>query len=138
MILHEIFAKMAENTTPKDGNVGHALKGVLYKGGSVSMITSDINAAIFITPELFTLAPRTHTVNGFVVPMAMEVEPNHGDMFYTPTLTDAKLYFCEYWYNETRDNRAFKRKLCFTTEEAAQQNALAMLGLDPALGVDGV
>ena len=88
--------------------------------------------------EGYTLAPRTHTVNGFIVPSPMGVKPSRGERYSIIDFTEADLLQVLPWRDDPADNRSFKRGLCFTTKEAAQQNALAMLGRDPSKGVYGV
>jgi hypothetical protein len=86
----------------------------------------------------YTLAPRTHEVNDFTVPAPMDVKPAYGIIYYVPSLFSINYTNSTNWGNCAIDQRAFSRGLTFATNEAAQQNALAMLGRDPALGVDGV
>ena len=88
--------------------------------------------------ECYTLAPRTHTVNSFVVPAPMDVEPDKNSPFFAIALSSKNLTPCYKWYGDSEDITLFRRGVCFHTQEAAQQNALAMLGRDPAKGVDGV
>tara|TARA_R110000851_G_scaffold329453_1_gene501356 strand:+ start:67 stop:450 length:384 start_codon:yes stop_codon:yes gene_type:complete len=86
----------------------------------------------------YTLAPRTHKVNGFVVPAPMMEKPKQEEEIWLSMPTDDEWSECDKWNDHPIFYRYLERGLCFTTKEAAQQNALAMLGRDPAKGVDGV
>ena len=86
----------------------------------------------------YTLAPRTHEVNRFTVPAPMDVKPAYGIIYYVPRLDTDDLSYPKGWEGHAFDKRSFNRELCFSTRKAAQQNALAMLGRDPAKGVKGV
>ena len=112
-------------------------KGLLYQGEAIKT-NQALSLFVWDYPEHYTLAPRTHTVNGFVVPAPMDVKPSRGERYNIVDFTEADLLYSYSWAGDPADNRMFKRGLCFTTKEAAQQNALAMLGRDPAKGVDGV
>ena len=80
----------------------------------------------------YTLAPRTHIVNGFDVPIAMDVEPKTGVEYSNPVVAHEQLFESIRWDGDEEDYRLLARNLCFSTKEAAQQNALAMMGYDPA------
>ena len=86
----------------------------------------------------YTLAPRTHTVNSFVVPAPMVVKPKQEEEIWIPMPTDDEWAECGKWNDHPIFYRYLERGLCFATKLAAQQNALAMLGRDPSKGVDGV
>ena len=86
----------------------------------------------------YTLAPRTHTVNSFVVPAPLTEPPAMGTAYFIASpLTDAYFNHSN-WDGYKLDLKYLNRGAVHLTKEAAQQNALAMLGKDPVKGVDGV
>ena len=142
MNIHEILQAMYDNAKPnEDGKTftnGHVMHNLLFDGKPIVSVGADELENVLHNPELFTLAPRTHTVNSFVVPAPMDVEPKNKELYFTLYLDGDEYYFIREWNGGRDDAKRFGRGLCFTTKKAAQQNALAMLGRDPAKGVDGV
>ena len=113
--------------------------GLLFRGQILTLASdSNLDAFAWGAPEAYTLAPRTHTVNSFVVPSPMDIEPEIGDLYFVSNLQMDEFDPRTTWDGDQMDAKRLSRGLCFTTKEAAQQNALAMLGRDPAKGVDGV
>ena len=112
-------------------------KGLLYQG-EVIKTNQALSLFVWDYPEHYTLAPRTHTVNGFIVPAPMCVEPEIGGSFAIISWTDYDMAEEISWGGGSQLGRMLKIGLCFNTFSDAQQNALAMLGRDPAKGVDGV
>ena len=109
---------------------------IYYSKPDESVDLSDID---WDNPEQYTLAPRTHTVNSFVVPAPESKPMVEGTDYYMPAPGNKEFAsYNEYWNNVEHDLWRLHRGVIFTTKEAAQQNALAMLGRDPAKGVDGV
>lgn len=82
--------------------------------------------------NLYTLAPRTHIVNGFEVPAPLSVAPGSGLPYFLANLTLRGIATKVKWWNDKNDELFLSRKLCFSTEEDALQNGLALLGYDPA------
>ena len=142
MNIHEILQAMYDNAKPnEDGKTftnGHVMHNLLFRGKPIVSVGADELENFLHNPKLFTLAPRTHTVNSFVVPAPMDVEPDKNSPFFAIALSSKNLTPCYKWYGDSEDITLFRRGVCFHTQEAAQQNALAMLGRDPAKGVDGV
>ena len=110
--------------------------GLLYNGSaSVSINPKDIRLD---THKLYTLAPRTHEVNGFTVPAPLTEPPANGTYYYIASTEQDYLFLSSSWDGLPLDYKYLRRGLIHLTEEAAQQNALAMIGRDPDLGVEGV
>lgn len=135
MKLHEVIQVMADNAIPdKDGDVcvnGHVMHNLLMNGKRIETVGEHELFCALHHPERFSLAPRTHMVNGFEVP-APEVE----------ALTKGQKYFFGYgkleewfgwyfWRDDCMDRRMLNGKNVFLTPEAAIANAKAMLGIDP-------
>jgi hypothetical protein len=77
------------------------------------------------------LKPITHTVNGFNVPLPISEKPNFGTKYFIIELNASELCTAFEWGEDSVDRRCFRRRMCFTTKQAAQQNALAMIGHNP-------
>ncbi len=83
-------------------------------------------------PNCFSLATRTHEINGFEVP-APEVEAlNDGDEYYIPDPASHEWYVQYNWEDDCLDYSWLRRGLIHLTMEAAIANAKAMLGDDPS------
>jgi hypothetical protein len=142
MNIQEILQTMSDNAKPgKNGDIcknGHVMHNIHFDGAPILVVEDYILGAVLHHPSRFTLAPRTHEVNGFTVPAPMDVKPAYGIIYYVPRLDTDDLSYSKGWDGHAFDKRSFNRELCFSTRKAAQQNALAMLGRDPAKGVEGV
>ena len=110
--------------------------GLLFN--ECSLVSTSISNIWWGKSNLYTLAPRTHEVNGFTVPAPIDVEPDYGIIYYVLRLDADDLSYPKSWEGDTFDKRSFNRGLCFSTRKAAQQNAITMTGRDLALGVEGV
>jgi hypothetical protein len=110
--------------------------GLQYNGSASA--AGNIMAIQWYNYEIYTLAPRTHEVNRFTVPAPLTEPPAKGTYYYVPSLFSINYTNSTNWGGCAIDQRAFSRGLTFATNEAAQQNALAMIGRDPALGVEEV
>lgn len=82
-------------------------------------------------PDLFSLKPKNHAVNGFEVPVPMSEKPKNGEEYYCASCDGEEYYIGYSWENDSADKRFFSRGLCFSTLEAAAANAKAMIGIDP-------
>ena len=89
-------------------------------------------------PEMFRIKVKTHKVNNFTVPAPLTEPPANGTYYYIPSLFSTDCTNSTNWDDGTVDWRSFYRGLIHLTKAAAQQNALAMLGRDPDLGVEDV
>ena len=142
MNIHEILQAMYDNAKPnEDGKTftnGHVMHNLLFDGKPIVSVGADELENVLHNPELFTLAPRTHTVNSFVVPAPMDVEPEEGAKYWIPAMPVNEWTVVNMWPDESFDLLCLKRGLIHLTEAAAVANAKAMCGIDPALGVDGV
>ena len=110
--------------------------GLIYNGRTSGSI--DAKDIRLDTHKLYTLAPRTHEVNGFTVPAPIDVEPVTNVVRYTAATDGGDLASPLLWTGSEYCLLMLTRNVLFATKEAAQQNTLALLGRDPALGVDGV
>ena len=113
--------------------------GLLFRGQILTLASdSNLDAFAWGAPEGYTLAPPTHTVNGFVVPAPEDVEPDLGVTFYTAATSMRDFAGLVEWSCSGYCELMLARGVIFATKLAAQQNALAMLGRDPSKGVYGV
>ena len=110
--------------------------GLLFN--ECSLVSTSISNIWWGKPSLYTLAPRTHEVNGFTVPAPIDFKPVYNYAYYTASTAGKELTGCLLWTGSEYCLLMLARNVLFATKEAAQQNALAMLGWDPALGVEGV
>jgi len=86
---------------------------------------------VFTNSDAFSLAPRTHVVNGFSVP-APEVEALAlNDVYFIGEPAIVDWHTKTTWYKDNSDKRFLERGLVHLTKEAAIANAKAMLGIDP-------
>ena len=112
--------------------------------GSGLQCEGDYSRAIVMTdmnlcdPESYTLAPRTHEVNVFTVPAPLTEPPAKGTYYYVASTEQDYFFLSSSWDGIPLEYKYLRRGLIHLTEEAAQQNALAMIGRDPALGVEDV
>ncbi len=79
----------------------------------------------------YTMAPRTHEVNGFTVPAPESEALTMGDIYYIPHSPGISWYREFKWLEDKSDKRFLVRGLIHLTTEAAIANAKAMLGIDP-------
>ena len=79
----------------------------------------------------YEVAPDTHIVNGFEVPSSMSIAPQRDEEYFFMQLGDGSLQCRHTWDGDKYDHKWLSRGLCFETKQAAQQNALAILGYDP-------
>lgn len=86
---------------------------------------------IFLYPGAFSLAPRTHVVNGFTVPEPEDDFLTDPDLYYVADVTSEYWAFGKNWRGTDRDQMLVIRGLVHLTKEAAIANAKAMLGIDP-------
>ena len=99
---------------------------LFYKGGKFQGGLPDLSQH-----EHFSLAPRTHVVNGFTVPAPESTERNMGSLYYIPDASE-KNWFMEFeWENDEADDRNLKRGLIYVTPRHAIANAKAMRSIDP-------
>ena len=110
--------------------------GLLFN--ECSLVSTSISNIWWGKSNLYTLAPRTHEVNGFTVPAPIDVEPSINVVYYTAAPASRNLIGCVAWTGSEYCLLMLARNVLFATKEAAQQNALAMLGRDPVLGIEGV
>ena len=130
---------MAENTSQKDGiTTGFVFAGILYNGAEILEASAAMMYEILNNPNRFTLTPRTRRVHGFIVPSPIDIEPAAGVRYYIAATSSGNLVNSAQWSGSGYCESMLSRGVLFTTLEAAQQNALAMIGRDPAKGVEGV
>lgn len=79
----------------------------------------------------YRIKDATREVNGFTVPAPERNPPILGSDYYLPFLTKPDLVERYHWDGVDADCRLLRIGMVFKTKEAAAQNALAMLGLDP-------
>lgn len=92
---------------------------------------ADPHEKLFLYPEEFELAPRTHEVNGFTVPAPeTEMTEKSGD-YYCCSLLSMEWYVSAHWTNSKDDFAFLKRGIIHLTKEAAIANARAMRGFNP-------
>lgn len=84
----------------------------------------------------YRIKVKTRCVNGFTVPAPEEKPIKQGEVYYLPFLTKRELVSKYAWNAGSVDLRLLRLGLVFKTKMAAQQNALAMLGIDPSAPED--
>ena len=89
-------------------------------------------------PEMFRIKVKRHKVNNFTVPAPLTEPPANGTYYYIASIHSDDCFLSAVWDGHPLDNRYLRRRLIHLTKAAAQQNALAMLGRDPDLGVEDV
>lgn len=80
--------------------------------------------------EFFRIKQKTHMINGFEVPCAMDKEPEQNQEYFIPAL-DVDDFYDINFYNCGWDKKNFQRNICFKNKEDAIAAAKAMLGIDP-------
>ena len=133
---------MSDNAKPdENGDTcknGHVMHNIHFDGAPILIVEDHILGAALYQPNRFTLAPRTHEVNNFTVPAPLTEAPAKGTYYYIASIHSDDYFLSEVWDGHPLDNKYLRRGLIHLTKAAAQQNALAMLGRDPAKGVEGV
>lgn len=124
----ELLRHVADNID----NKRVANHGLLFSGGSCAAPVGllDINI-IWNMASSYTLAPATHTVNGFEVAKSISVQPSEGDITHLADQVGVRYHNQNRWTGSNFDYRMFNRGLLFATPEDAAANAKAMLGIDP-------
>lgn len=105
-------------------------EGLLRNGSDV--VARNMFGVAWDRPEIYTIAPRTRMVNGFEVASPMDVEPKRYEEYFFPSLACSDLCGRFHWHGDDFDLKVFKRGLCFSSEKDARDNAIAMMGKDPA------
>lgn len=125
---------MTVNATP-DGNGdvcpnGHVMHNLLNNGMKIEYVDEIALYCLLHYPEQFSLAPRTHMVNGFEVPSPESEEPE-GE-YFIPDIDHVSYCYAGVWSDHRLDEMRLERGLIHLTDEAAIANAKAMLGIDPS------
>jgi hypothetical protein len=135
MNIQEILQIMSDNAKPdKNGDIcknGHVMHNIHFEGAPILVVEDYILGAVLHHPNRFTLAPRTHKVNSFDVPMPMKLRLNNGRGYWVPDQTAQKWVRSCDWNGNKFDKTALARGLVHLTTEAAIANAKAMCGIDP-------
>ncbi len=84
----------------------------------------------------YRIKVKTRCVNGFTVPAPEEKPIKQGEVYYLPFLTKRELVECYHWDDVEEDHRLLRMGMVFKTKEAAQQNAQAMIGINPSAPED--
>tara|TARA_R110000851_G_scaffold129651_1_gene262719 strand:- start:7533 stop:7910 length:378 start_codon:yes stop_codon:yes gene_type:complete len=99
--------------------------GLLYNESTSGSI--DATSISLSNSGRYTLAPRTHKVNGIEVPAPLTEPPALGTTYFIASpLCDVYFNFT-YWDGYKIDMRYLNRGLVHLTKEAAVQNAKAMI-----------
>ena len=107
-------------------DAGH---GLLYDGEpSWAMLANHI---LWQRRKNYSIAPRTHEVNGFTVPAPEPEAPEKGATYYIPDPLCVSWVDSAPWSGYVDELLALKRGCVFLTVEAARANAMAQLGSDP-------
>jgi hypothetical protein len=105
--------------------------GLAYSGKDPIWEISRLSHVPWHNSSLYTLAPRTHKVNGFDVPVPESKELKSREQYYTACPTNTCYLDLHAWDCDMLDRRYLKRGLVHLTKEAAIANAKAMIGIDP-------
>ena len=127
--------ELLEHVTDNLKNGRDAGEGLMQ--GSCPSIAVKASDIVFIRPETYTLAPRTHKVNGWEVAAPESEMRENGSVYFVPDHgNDAGAIALE-WLSGSRMNERFlKNKQVFLTKEAAIQNQKAQAFIDPFKGGD--
>jgi hypothetical protein len=140
MNIQEILQIMSDNAKPdENGDIfksGHVMHNIHFDGAPILAVGEHIMRTVLYQPNRYTLAPLTHEVNNFTVPAPIDFKPIINVVYYTAAPASRNLMGCVAWTGSEYCLLMLTRKVLFSTKEAAQQNALAWLGLDPDLGVE--
>ena len=140
MNIQEILQIMSDNAKPdENGDTcknGHVMHNIHFDGAPILIVEDHILGVALYQPNRFTLAPRTHEVNNFTVPAPISVEPIVDVVYYTAAPPSRDLTGSVLWSGSDYCLLMLTRRVLFSTKAAAQQNALAMIGRDPDLGVE--
>tara|TARA_R110000772_G_scaffold43692_2_gene100663 strand:- start:1024 stop:1449 length:426 start_codon:yes stop_codon:yes gene_type:complete len=135
MNIQEILQIMSDNAKPdKNGDIcknGHVMHNIHFKGAPILVVEEYILGAVLHHPNRFTLAPRTHKVNGFDVPMPMDVRPKQGSDIWLSSPCSYEWTDRVNWNEHPVFYRYLKRGLVHLTKEAAIAHGRAICGIDP-------
>lgn len=92
---------------------------------------ADPHEKLFLYPEEFKLAPRTHVVNGFTVPAPEVDELTNGSAYYLCNVANPYWVSASRWLHSEFDLRLLRRGSVFLDREAAIANAKAEKSIDP-------
>ena len=111
--------------------------GLLFNGREPRSASSESCCLAFSMPACYSIAPATHIVNGFEVPVAMSEVLPAGSQYFLLELSNHTMYSeWAFGAGSKADHFWVKRGLCFHTAEATQQNAKAILGIDPSTPIE--
>ena len=82
--------------------------------------------------ELYSIAPKTITVNGFEVTEPEKVAPADGKHVYIADPTHEAFYYTLRWDDHKIDFATLRRGIVYLNKDHAIARAKAMLGIDPA------
>tara|TARA_R110000772_G_scaffold43692_2_gene100666 strand:- start:1969 stop:2364 length:396 start_codon:yes stop_codon:yes gene_type:complete len=103
--------------------------GLLFN--KCSLVSTSISNIWWRKPSFYTLAPRTHKVNSFDVPVPESKELKSREQYYTACPTATCYFDIHAWVGDAVDLKNLKRGLIHLTPEAAIANGKAMCGTDP-------
>lgn len=107
-------------------DAGH---GLLYEDEpSIAIVSGQIS---WQKRKNYSIAPRTHVVNGFTVPAPETEAPERGSLYYVADASEEGWTYNFHWEDDTDDFLSLARGRVFLTEEAARANAMAQLGFNP-------
>jgi hypothetical protein len=124
MKLEELLRHMADNV-----EVGkRASEGILYRGEPTNIMNS-IEWGFY--EEDYSLAPKTHMVGRWEVPLPESEPLSKGQEYIYVNLSAPKYFSRSTWTGHDIDAQRLKRGILFLNEAALRANAKAMLGIDP-------
>ena len=104
-------------------------KGLLIHGREGRTVS--VSGVSWERPQDYSLAPRTHKVNGFTVPAPEVKAPSLRDCYWIPCLEKEDMMLNCCWGDWEADKRFLSIGLIHLTKEAAIANTRAMLKIDP-------
>jgi len=119
----ELLEHMLENR-----KAGRAAGHGLLLNGEASRATNIFGMGLY---EGYSLAPRTHGVNGFTVPAPETDELTIGSAYYLCNVANPCWVSTSRWLHSEFDLRLLRRGSVFLDREAAIANAKAEKGIDP-------
>ena len=140
MNIQEILQIMSDNAKPdENGDIcknGHVMHNMHFDGAPILVVDDHILVAVLYHPNRFTLAPRTHKVNGFDVPVPEVKKPGMGTVCHTAAASSSDFMGLVMWSGSNYCLLMLSRGLVHLTKEAAIANAKAMCGIDPEAEIE--
>lgn len=122
-----ILRHMADNVE----NGRDAFDRLIYCGKKPGNFRAWYAGDILKHSEHFTIAPKTHMVNGFEVPAPMTEKPEDGDVVFISSVSSRTWVIARKWSDDEYVIGMFNRGMCHSEYNSAIYNAQAMAKVNP-------